>query len=40
MGNALPAVGRHVGIVLFCIASLKGDAPRYEIVPVPGVSVF
>ena len=29
-----------LGSVLSCIASSKGDAPRYEIVPVPGVSVF
>jgi len=30
--------GKHVGTVLSYIASSKGDAPRYEIVPVPGVS--
>ena len=39
MGDASAWGGAGMlGIVLSCIASSKGDAPRYELVLVPGVS--
>jgi hypothetical protein len=39
MGDASAwGVAGMLGIVLSCIASSKGDAPRYELVLVPGVS--